>query len=317
MQVGGFFLAGGGVTEREAGGEQQLGGVFVQDTLWLGEHLELLGSVRADGWRNADGHSGEAEYPDRQEGQVSPRGGVLFRPFDALALRASAGTGFRAPTLNELYRPFQVGTILTGANEALVAERLIGVEAGLEVAPVDGVVARVTGFWNQLDSPVTNVTLAQPLPTGATRQRQNVGAAQIEGLEASLQARFLARWTALLGYTFVDARVTDAGSTGLASKRLAQDPQHRGSVSLTFDDPRFLTATAEARILGPQFEDDLNTLQMGGFVVVNVSVSRKLWRGLELVGAIENLFDRRYLVGRAGIDTYGQPLMARIGLRLN
>ena len=48
---------------------------------------------------------------------------------------------------------------------------------------------------------------------------------------------------------------------------------------------------------------------MGGVVVVDVSISRRLWRSLEVFGAIENLFDRRFLVGRAGIDTYGQPVM--------
>ncbi len=307
------FPAGGGVVERETGGEQQLGGVFVQDLVSLGAGVELLASLRADGWRNLDGTGAEAP---RQEGQVSPRGGILWRPLDALALRASVGAGFRAPTLNELYRPFQVGTILTGANAALVAERLLGAEAGVEVAPVDGVVGRVTGFWNRLENPVTNVTLGEALPGGATRQRQNLGADRIWGVEAALQARLFRRWTALLGYTFVDARVVEAGATALAGRRLAQDPQHRGSFSLTFDDPRLFTATAEARVVGPQFEDDLNTLEMAGYVVVNLTVSRRLWRGLELVGAIENLLDRRYWVGRAGVDTYGQPFTARLGLRL-
>lgn len=307
-----LFPPGGRAIERSAGGEQQFGGVFVQDTVSLGEHVELVGSVRADGWRNLGGRSSGAVFPERQEGQVSPRAGILWRPFQWLSLRTSAGTGFRAPTLNELYRPFQVGTILTAANEALVAERLVGAEAGVELSPVDGFVSRLTVFWNRLENPVTNVTL----PSGAGRQRQNLGAAQIQGLEASVHARFLRRWTGLVAYSFVDARVVSAGPTGLEGKRLAQDPQHRGSASLTFDHPSILTATAEVRVTGPQFEDDLNALELGGFVVVNVSVSRRLWRGLEVFGAIENLLDRRYVVGRAGVDTYGQPLMGRVGLRL-
>jgi outer membrane receptor protein involved in Fe transport len=255
-------------------------------------------------------------FPERFEGQVSPRLGVLWRPLEWLALRSSAGSGFRAPTLNELYRPFQVGTVVTDANQALSAERLFGGEVGVEVTPSEGLVGRLTGFSNRLENPVTNVTLAQPVSGGALRQRQNLGAARIQGIEASFSAHFLKRYTAVVGYTFVDARVIEAGATALAGKHLAQDPQHRGSASVTFDDPRYITATVQMHVVGPQFEDDVNALPMGGFVLVDVSASRQLWHGFELFAAVENLFNRQYLVGRAGIDTVGAPLTARVGLRL-
>ncbi|MCD2515218.1 TonB-dependent receptor [Massilia sp. G4R7] len=45
---------------------------------------------------------------DRYEqvgGAASPKIGLSYRPSDALLLRASAGRGFRAPTMNELFRP--------------------------------------------------------------------------------------------------------------------------------------------------------------------------------------------------------------------
>ncbi len=38
---------------------------------------------------------------------------------DSLYLRTAAYEGFRAPSLNELYRPFRVGQIVTNANPAL------------------------------------------------------------------------------------------------------------------------------------------------------------------------------------------------------
>ncbi|HYH98819.1 MAG TPA: TonB-dependent receptor, partial [Hyalangium sp.] len=81
-------------------------------------------------------------------------------------------------------------------------------------------------------------------------------------------------------------------------------------------DSRLLTATVQLRVTGPQFEDDLNERGMGGYAVVDAFVARRLVGGLELFAAAENLFNRRYLVGRAGIDTIGQPLMLRVGLRL-
>ncbi len=40
----------------------------------------------------------------------NPKAGLLWRPMKALLLRGSAGTGFRAPSLSDLYRPSTFGT---------------------------------------------------------------------------------------------------------------------------------------------------------------------------------------------------------------
>ena len=46
-----------------------------------------------------------------------PRGAALYHVTDKVTAWGSFGTGFRAPTLNELYRQFRVGALLTLANE--------------------------------------------------------------------------------------------------------------------------------------------------------------------------------------------------------
>ncbi len=311
---------------RAAGGTQRSGGLFLQDLYTVSPALELSAALRMDLWRNTHGEqrveraSGDVEtltFNDRTEQQLSPRLGLRLRPLEWLTLRASGYRAFRAPTLNELYRPFQVGTVLTAANAALRAERLWGAEAGLEAESSRGLTPRITGFWNVLDDPITNVTLAEPLPDGATRQRQNLGRALVRGVETSLDWRLSRQWTALLAYTFVDPTVTRApGQPELVGKQLAQDPRHRGTAIVTFHDTALLTATLQLRVTGPQFEDDLNERGMGGYAVVDAFVSRRLLGGLELFAAAENLFDREYLVGRAGVDTIGQPLLIRVGLRL-
>ena len=62
---------------------------------------------------------------------MSPRLGLVLRASPALSLTGSAYGGFRAPTLNELYRSFRVGDTLTLANAELEPERLWGGEAGV------------------------------------------------------------------------------------------------------------------------------------------------------------------------------------------
>ncbi|HZI14473.1 MAG TPA: TonB-dependent receptor, partial [Myxococcus sp.] len=245
---------------RGAGGTQLSGGLFVQDLYTVSSALELSAALRLDVWRNARGEqrleraSGDVTttaFDVRSEQQLSPRLGVRFRPVDGLTLRASGYRAFRAPTLNELYRPFQVGTVLTAANAQLRAERLWGAEAGLEAESSRGRTARVTGFWNTLHEPITNVTLAEPLPDGSSRQRKNLGRARVRGVEANLDWRLSRRWTALLAYTFVDPIVTAApGQPELVGKQLAQDPRHRGTAIVTFDEPSLVTATVQLRVTG-------------------------------------------------------------------
>ncbi len=307
------------VTVRAAGGEQRFAGVFTQAAANLGERVELAAALRLDGWQNRNGTrirtlgNGTAvrdEFDDRTALQLNPRLGVLVHATPVLAVRASGYRAFRAPTLNELYRPFQVGTVLTAANELLAPETLWGAELGPQLR-IQRMVVRATGFWNRLDDAVANVTLAE----GTGRQRQNLGRTRVRGVELDAAWRISPAWSATLAHVFTDAVVTDApAQLALEGKRLAQAPRHRATAGASFDDPDLLTAAAELRYLGRQYEDDLNTLPIGAVVLVDVRVSRRLVRGFTAFAAVQNLTDRRYLVGRAGVDTEGAPRTFEVGL---
>jgi outer membrane receptor protein involved in Fe transport len=178
-------------------------------------------------------------------------------------------------------------------------------------------VLRATGFWNHLDRPISNVTLATPLPDGAERKRLNLGSAVVRGVETSLELRVWRRLSTVLAYTLAASEVREAGSmTALRGKELPQAPRHRASALVSYDDPRWFSATLQVRALGEQFENDLNTLPMKGYAVVDASLSWRLLWQLDLLLAVENLLDAQYLVGRAGVDTIGQPFLARMGLRI-
>ncbi|MGN6105725.1 MAG: TonB-dependent receptor [Kofleriaceae bacterium] len=311
------------LVERTAGGEQRFAGLFAQDVVRLGSWGELAAALRLDGWQARDGvralerasGAGErTELPERTALQLDPRLGLHARLSGELALRGSVYRAFRAPTLNELYRPFQVGTVLTAANDRLRPEVLWGAEAGPQLV-VRELVVRATGFWNLLDDAIANVTLDAPLD-GATRQRQNLGRARVAGLELDASWRPHPVWTLALAHTYADARVTAAPRRPeLVGKRLAQDPRHRTTGSIAFDDPRFATITGQIRYLGAQYEDDLEMLPIGAVVLVDARIARALGNGLTAFASVLNLFDRRYLVGRAGIDTLGAPRIIELGLR--
>ncbi len=106
--------------------------------------------------------------------------------------RGAAYLGWRLPTLNELYRPFRVGSDSTVANPALKPERLRGFDLGVEYrAPISTVHLSATYFNNRLEDAISNVTITDPVfkaanckgVTGRCIQRQNVDAIRLQGLE--------------------------------------------------------------------------------------------------------------------------------------
>jgi Outer membrane receptor for ferrienterochelin and colicins len=84
---------------------------------------------------------------------VSPHVGALYHVTDRVSVWGAANSGFRAPTLTELYRQFSVGAVTTRPNDQLGPERLVGGEAGVNVAPARNVSVRLTWFDNQITTP--------------------------------------------------------------------------------------------------------------------------------------------------------------------
>ena len=79
----------------------------------------------------------------------------------------------------------------------------------------------------------------------------------------------------------------------------------------------------QGRFVSAQFEDDLNTAELGSAFVVDVA----LWRPIpvpkmsagEVFLAVENLFDTTYAVGKdpsTGLITTGTPLLVHGGVRV-
>jgi outer membrane receptor protein involved in Fe transport len=319
------------LTERNGGGVQLSGGVFVQDTLQLGP-VTLVPALRGDYWRNDQGleettlgvSTSTQRFPPRTETQLSPRLGALWQVVESLALRASINRAFRAPTLGELYRPFTVGTISTAANPALTAETVVGAEAGIEWVPLRVLRARATAFWNELHDPIVNVTLPPtppgqppPFPDGSTRQRQNLGKALVQGVDLAVEATPLRGWELQAGYTFVDSRVLEADKApATVGKRLPLDPVHRiaGSVEAHFA-PGW-TARVQGIAALVQYEDDQNTLPLGTQFRLDAYLARAIGPAVEIYTAVENILDRRDLVGRAGVNTISGPFTVRLGVRL-
>ena len=337
-----FALATGltPLLDRVSGGTQKIGGAFVQDLIEVSSKLQLTLSARIDSWRNYNAHNFETtiatgqptannrELADKSDNAISPRAAVLYRANDRVSVWGSVSKGFRAPTLNELYRQFRVGAILTLANENLGPERLTGVEAGVSVAPTDRVTVRGTFFNNRVKDPIANVTTNA---AQTVRQRQNLGSTNIGGFQTDATYRVNGHWGVSGAYVFDIAKVheaaTDVAGVNLTGKYLAEVPKHRASFQVTFTHPRFLNLAFENQFVGHQFDDDQNLAEilpsvpgkteigLPGYSVTNITASRNVNRNVDVFFGVQNLFGALYYVG-TNPTTIGTPRLVNGGIRL-
>ncbi|PZR66817.1 MAG: TonB-dependent receptor, partial [Stutzerimonas stutzeri] len=210
-------------------------------------------------------------------------GGVL-RLSSAVALRGAGYTGFRLPTLNELYRPFTVFPVTTRANAALGLERLKGAEAGIDLMAAPGITLAATAFYNRLEGAIANVTIGTNL-----RERQNVDAVTAKGVELSASLR-LGQIFALSSYAYSHSRV-DAPGAAFDGLIPAQTPSHAASATLGWRPANGWDLSATLRYVGRQFEDDRQTDALKDALTVDAVARVPLGKGAFLVGRAENLFD--------------------------
>lgn len=308
-------------TLRNAGGAQTTTGVFAEDDWTIGR-LVLTGGGRVDRWTITDGFFRERTpagvlttntgYADRDGTIGTVRGGALYHLAPGVALRAAGYTGFRLPTLNELYRPFVVFPITTQANAALGLEKLKGGEGGIDLTPWRGVHLGVTAFYNRLDGAIGNVTLS---PT--VRQRQNLDAIIAKGIEATLSAR---RGAVDLSasYAYSDSHVVGRGASAQLDGLVpAQSPRHAASGTLAWTPASGALLSATLRYVGRQYEDDLMTAVLRPATTVDTVASYPVTRRLSVVARAENLFDATVVTRNSGgsVDL-GTPRTLWIGVRV-
>jgi outer membrane receptor protein involved in Fe transport len=312
----------GSTTQRVAGeGRQRTAGLYAEDVWSALPRLTVTLGARFDTWRNDDARQTAGPtvtpLPDRSEHALSPRATLLYRLTDRFTWTAAAYKAFRAPTLNELYRTFRVGNVVTLANADLKAERLSGIESGgLWTSGSGRLTARGTFFWMNIDQTVSNVTL-QTTPSLITRERDNLGRTRSRGLEAEATARAGDRWTFTGGYLLSDAQVVSfPRNRALEGLDLPQVPRHQLTFQARYGDAKLGTLGLQARWTGRQFDDDQNRLPLASFTTVDLLAAHPLGHGLAAFFAAENLFDQRYETGRTPTLTLGPPRLVRVGVRV-
>lgn len=332
------YVTGAPTRLRRAGGFNTTFGGFIEGSRTMGA-LTLTGGARLDRWSIRSGFLTETPvgggaatldlaFADRAGTRPTFRGGAMLKVSEGVDVRVAGYSGFRVPTLNELYRPFRVGADATAANGALELERLKGFEGGLGLRAGQATLG-LTAFWNRLDGAIANVTLGTGPATfsqvgfvaagGVFRQRLNVDAIEVKGIEVTAIVP-LGDFRLSASYAYTDARVRATGlAASLNGKRPAQSPKHQGSATFAYLPVSGPQGSISVRYAGAQFEDDLEARQLPRAVTVDSVVTLPLFTDVRFVARVENLFDEKVVSGISGtgVEDLGTPQTFWVGLKFS
>jgi vitamin B12 transporter len=214
----------------------------------------------------------------------------------ATRLRGSYGTGFKAPSLYQLYEP-------TYGDQGLSPEKSRGWDVGLEQALFDGhLELSASWFANDFKDMID-------FDSSAYRYG-NIARAESSGAELTATVRPTDDLTLRAGYTYTR---TEDKSDG---EELLRRPKHKvsGDVSYRFNGQGTVTvAMIYVGSRDDRFFDPVTytseRVKLGGYLLVNLAAAYQLNPWLQLHGRIDNLLDRDY----EAVKGYGTPGIAAYG----
>ncbi len=208
-----------------------------------------------------------------------------------LKLRASAGTGGKAPSLFQLKSP-QYGT------PSLQAEKSFGVDAGFDQSLLGGrLLLSATLFHNELNnlidfSPFSLSTFSYPVCPLAQRFSGcylNVAKAETSGVELSADAKLIE------GFLSVKAVYTHMVSLDKATgKHLPRRPEDEGRISFRITPLDKLTIELSVFIVGKRWSSANETLRLAPYARFDMRADYQVNNNLNLFARAENLTGAKY-----------------------
>jgi len=239
---------------------------YAQHRMHLWDRLMVSGGVRADT---------HEEFGTR----VTWRGtGAYAVSSTATKLRGTVGTGFKAPSLFQLFSSF--------GDPTLDAEESLGWDLGFDQdLPGDRATVSATYFRNEFEDLIDF--------DGATSRFMNLGRAETEGLEVAVRVRVVDGLEARLSYTRLDAEDKDA------DEDLIRRARHRAGARLLYAVADGVQVTASAVWVGNRPDLDFSTfpatrVTLDDYTLVGLAASWRVGGGVEVFARGENLLDQEY-----------------------
>ncbi|MDT8376824.1 MAG: TonB-dependent receptor [Mariprofundaceae bacterium] len=246
------------------------------------------------------------------------RGGVNYDFSDSVSLYSNVSTGFRAPTIDQLF----AGTIsLTGnvaANPNLTPEQAINYEIGLrgKLDLIGGLDWDIAAFQIDRNNFILNVA-GQYALSGTTDQYQNIGGMRNRGLEVAVKSDQEQLVSMDVAYTLLDAKFTQYNNFNLllgnryspahtltpynnSGHTVPRAPKHKLFLAARVKPVKGLTLTTEMNAQSSYYADEINQETIGGHAIFDLIANYDFSTGTgnvinwTLFGRIDNVLDRTY-----------------------
>lgn len=304
---------------RTAGGKQAFLGAFSRLEAELPSEIEVSLSARFDYFANQNGALREVrpdgsfrsneDFENRQFWEPS-LGLTVARDFgDTLRVSGELSTSFRAPTLNELYRPFRVRNDITLANPELNPERFYSAEIALDWTASDSLSWRNSLYGHIIDDAIANVPLTLSA-NGTTAQRLNVEEATVFGLNSELTYQPLDEFRARVAYQYNQTRFERSSAQPLLENEpFPQSPEHTLIASLDYRPTPALSVGVSTRFSSAVFDDALATRRLDSYWSSSISAEYAFTDNFTLLARVDNLFDETIATGLAsnGLESLAAP----------
>jgi vitamin B12 transporter len=244
---------------------------FVQLQSSFGERFFNTASLRYDG---------NSQFGGATTYRIAP---AVVVPETDTTFRGSVGTGFKAPTLDQLFDSFPAFGFF--ANPNLVPEKSFGWDAGVEQKFLDRRVSvGATYFHNNIKNLIDfNDTFTTLI---------NVGEATTYGVESFVTYK---PWDVLslrADYTYTMAR------NDITDEALSRRPKHKASLSATWQVTERASLTGTVLYTGSWIDSNRSGTMAGlvasPYTLVNIAGSYDVGHGVTAFARIDNLTDRHY-----------------------
>lgn len=191
-------------------------GVYLQDQLEIGRHIDLIGGLRID--RFALDYENEVTGMgfERTDDVVSPRAGIVVKPHDALSLYVSYSKSF-LPSSGDQF------ATLSATTAAAEPEQFINREVGFKWEAMPRLA--FAGALFELERSNQLVAVAPGVS-------QQVGETVTKGAELTLTGSITPDWEIVAGYGYQVAEVVNGGatSTSTTGREVPLVPHHTLSI---------------------------------------------------------------------------------------
>ncbi|MBN4077190.1 TonB-dependent receptor [Mariprofundus ferrooxydans] len=232
---------------------------------WGGDWIDVNASLRYDA-------------NSTSSNQTTYKFGTALHPLDGVKITANYGTGFKAPSINDLFFPFF-------GNPNLQAEKSKGWDAGVHYQyKSDDLNAAFDVVW--FDQRYTNLIIFQTAPTVFLAAPTNLAKARTKGLELSASLAYGSSYIHA-NWTYLNAKDTATGSL------LARRAKDSGNVTVGAT-LAGLNAEVTWHVVGPRFSSAFNQKPMQGYQKTDIRASYAINKQWKLTARVDNVGNKSY-----------------------